>query len=72
MFSNNEAFGLPAGTIRAALAIGTVGAFLYGCLTGVNPTILGMMSAIAVMIIKDYFDKGKYNTNKEDVKDENQ
>ena len=72
MFSSNEAFGLPPGTIRATLALGTVGAFLYGCLTGVNPTILGIMSAIAVMVIKDYFDKGKSNTNKEEVKNEDQ
>lgn len=43
---------MPLGSIRAILAMGIVGAFVYMCLKTENTEAL---TAIAVMVSKDYF-----------------
>lgn len=47
---------MPLGSIRAILALGIVGAFVYMCLKTENTEAL---TAIAVMVSKDYFESRK-------------
>lgn len=43
---------MPVGSVRAVLAVGIVGAFIYVCIKSGNTEAL---AAIAVMVSKDYF-----------------
>jgi len=65
-FNPKKAFWLPNGSIRAVLAIGIVGSFLYACLASVRPEVIGTLAGVAVMVVKDYFDHSKTQTKRDD------
>ena len=57
-FNKNEAFGLPAGTVRATLAIGLVAALVYAVIWGdVSGEALALLAALAGTAVAFYFAK---------------
>ena len=56
MFDGSNPLWLPAGSVRAMLAISLITSYAYVCVMSKNYEALGL---IAIIIAKDYFDSRK-------------
>jgi len=54
MFDTTNPLWLPAGSVRAILALGVVTTYSYVCVTTENYEALGL---VAVMVMQNYFHK---------------